>query len=185
MHLRQIRMCKHYTQVYLGSRCSNLCSLWITSLGEQGVELPGKYLLSPSKVWPHSHPQGEIGVLQDVGGVVDNVFLFDAHWQDLETKEQMNIFCKLGHYLKLRIAGLLLVPHLSLLVDPDDSRGGFVRSSHKDGFCADSVHVDTHSRLQVVQVNVTVLCDQIYDTVLVTNLRRTRGRENISIQQST
>lgn len=47
-----------------------------------------------------------------------------------------------------------------------------MRGSHKDGLCTDSVHVDTHSRLQVVQVNVTVLCDQIYDTMLTTNLGR-------------
>lgn len=60
-----------------------------------------------------------------------------------------------------------------------------MRSSHKDGLCTDSVHVDAHSRLQVIQVNVTVLCDQIYDSMLVTNLGRTRGREKISIQRST
>ncbi len=56
---------------------------------------------------------------------------------------------------------------------------------YKDGLCTDSVHVDTHARLQVIQVNVTVLCDQIYYTVLITNLRRMiRERENLSVQQS-
>lgn len=49
---------------------------------------------------------------------------------------------------------------------------------HKDGLRADSIHVDAHSRLQVVQVNVTVLCDQIYDTMFIANLRsQTRERE--------
>ena len=42
---------------------------------------------------------------------------------------------------------------------------------YKDGLCTDPVHVDAHSRLQVVQVDVTILCDQVYDTVLCTNLR--------------
>lgn len=46
-----------------------------------------------------------------------------------------------------------------------------MRRRHKDGLCTDSIHVDTHSRLQVVQVNVTVLCYQINDAVLATNLR--------------
>lgn len=48
-----------------------------------------------------------------------------------------------------------------------------MRGGYKDGLRTDSVHVDTHSRLQVIQVNVSVLCDQIYDTMLTTNLRRT------------
>ena len=43
---------------------------------------------------------------------------------------------------------------------------------YKDGLCTDPVHVDAHSRLQVVQVDVAVLCDQIYYTVLIADLRR-------------
>lgn len=62
------------------------------------------------------------------------------------------------------------LPHLPLLVDPDDPGGSLVRRRHKDGLCADSIHVDAHSRLQVVQVNVAVLCDQINDAVLAANL---------------
>lgn len=41
---------------------------------------------------------------------------------------------------------------------------------HEDGLCADSVHVDAHSGLKVVQVNVAVLCDQINDAVLAADL---------------
>lgn len=77
----------------------------------------------------------------------------------------------------LLFALLLLVSHLSLLVDPNNSRGGFVRGSHKDGLRTDSVHVDAHSGLQVVQVDVTILGDQIYYPMLTTDLRReTRER---------
>lgn len=72
------------------------------------------------------------------------------------------------------ITSLLLVSHLSLLVDPNNSRGGFMRGSYKDGLSTDSIHVDANSRLQVVQVNVTILRDQIYYTVLTTNLRNIR-----------
>lgn len=53
-----------------------------------------------------------------------------------------------------------------------------MRGGHKDGLCTDTIHVDTHSRLQVIQVNVAVLCDQIYDTMLTSNLRKmTRERK--------
>lgn len=69
--------------------------------------------------------------------------------------------------------------HLSLLIDTNDSRSGFVRSSYKDGLSTDSVHVNTHSRLQVVQVNVTILCDQVYHAMLTTNLRRIIRKRNI------
>lgn len=55
-----------------------------------------------------------------------------------------------------------------------------MRRRDEDGLCTDSVHVDTHSRLQVVQVNVTILCDQIDDTMLITNLRR-RVRKNLTL----
>lgn len=43
-------------------------------------------------------------------------------------------------------------------------------SGDKNGLCANSIHVDANSRLQVVQVNVTILCDQIYDSMFTSNL---------------
>lgn len=46
-----------------------------------------------------------------------------------------------------------------------------MRGGHKDCLCTDSIHVDAHSGLEVIQVNVAVLCDQIYDTMLISNLR--------------
>lgn len=64
------------------------------------------------------------------------------------------------------------ISHLSLLVDSDNARGGFVRGGDKDGLCTDPVHVDADSRLQVIQVNVAILCDQIDDAVLIANLGR-------------
>lgn len=90
----------------------------------------------------------------------------------LTTPRQKRIYCLVDLIINNKINDLLIVSHLSLLVDPNNSRGGFMRGGHKDGLCTDSVHVDAHSRLQVIQVNVTVLCDQIYYTVLTANLRR-------------
>lgn len=47
-----------------------------------------------------------------------------------------------------------------------------MRGGNENGLCTDSVHVYAHSGLQVVQVNVAVLCDQIDYTMLVANLQR-------------
>lgn len=53
---------------------------------------------------------------------------------------------------------------------------------HEDGLCTDSIHVDAHSRLQVVQVDVAVLGDQIYHAMLAANLRRkNRGRQSSAV----
>ena len=42
----------------------------------------------------------------------------------------------------------------------------------ENGVTADAVHVDAHRRLHVVQVDVTVLGDQVDDVVLGADLRR-------------
>lgn len=83
-----LRLWGTFHETYLGRWCSHLCRLWITSLCKQRVELPGKDLLGSGQVGPHRHPQGQVGVLQDIGGVVDDVFLLNAHWQDLEMKRR-------------------------------------------------------------------------------------------------
>lgn len=45
-----------------------------------------------------------------------------------------------------------------------------MRSGDKNGLGANSVHVDANARLQVVQMNVTILCDQIYDSMFTSDL---------------
>lgn len=45
-----------------------------------------------------------------------------------------------------------------------------MRCCNKDGVTTDAVHVDTGGRLNVVQVNVAVLCDQVDHVVLRTHL---------------
>ena len=61
--------------------------------------------------------------------------------------------------------------YLSLPVDANDSTGGFMRSSYKDCVATDSVHVDACSGLNVIQVNITVLGDEIDDVIFRANLQ--------------
>ncbi len=60
--------------------------------------------------------------------------------------------------------------YLSFPVHADDSRCGFVGCRHKNGFSADSVHVDAGARLQVIQMNVTVFSDEKYDVLFGADL---------------
>ena len=61
--------------------------------------------------------------------------------------------------------------YLSFSVDTNDSTSSFMRSSYKDCVATDSVHVDACSGLNVVQVNITVLGDQIDDVIFRANLK--------------
>lgn len=64
---------------------------------------------------------------------------------------------------------------LSFTIDANDPIGGFVRRSDEDGLGTDSVHVDANPRFNIVQVDVTVLGDQVNDAVLGTHLKRRRS----------
>jgi len=55
---------------------------------------------------------------------------------------------------------------LSLPVDSDDSSSSLVLSGSEDGLSRDPVHVDAGSRLEVVEVDETVLGDEVDDAVL-------------------
>ena len=44
-------------------------------------------------------------------------------------------------------------------------------SRNKDGLSADAVHVNTHPRLDVIQVDVAVLGDEVDDAIFSTNLK--------------
>ena len=59
---------------------------------------------------------------------------------------------------------------MAFTIDANYSVARLVRCRHENRFRADPVHVDADARLHVVQVNVTVLGDQVGDTVLVTYL---------------
>lgn len=51
--------------------------------------------------------------------------------------------------------------HLAFPVDADDAGCGLVRSRHKDCLSADPVHVHTDASLQVVEMDVAVLCYEV------------------------
>ena len=55
-------------------------------------------------------------------------------------------------------------------VDPDDTVARFMLGRHEDGVGADPVLIDQGPGLNVVQVDVTVLGDQIHNVVLLGNL---------------
>lgn len=64
--------------------------------------------------------------------------------------------------------------NLSLLVDSNDTASQFVLCRSKDGVSRDTVHVKTLSSLQVVQMDETILGDEVDDSVAFRNLHRDR-----------
>ena len=60
----------------------------------------------------------------------------------------------------------LVYTYLSLSVNSDDARAGFVGGGDENGVARDAIHVDASARLEVVQVDVAVLGDQVHDVVL-------------------
>lgn len=49
-----------------------------------------------------------------------------------------------------------------------------MRSCDKDSISTNTVHVDAHSRLQIIHVDISILRDQINNTVLYSNLPKDR-----------
>ena len=63
------------------------------------------------------------------------------------------------------------LPYLSLPVDANDSTASIMWSSNKDGVSTDSVHVDTCTGLNVVQMNIAIFSDEKDDAMLFTHLK--------------
>lgn len=51
--------------------------------------------------------------------------------------------------------------HLPVFVYTNDTRGRFIRCHDNDWYITDSIHIDTRSSLQVVQMDVTILGNHI------------------------
>lgn len=49
-----------------------------------------------------------------------------------------------------------------------------MRSCDKDSISTNTVHVNAHSRLQIIHVDISILRDQINNTVLYSNLPKDR-----------
>lgn len=60
--------------------------------------------------------------------------------------------------------------YLSFSIDSDDSSCRFVGRGDKNGLSTDSVHVDTGACFKVIQMDVTVFCDQEDHIVLFADL---------------
>jgi len=66
--------------------------------------------------------------------------------------------------------------YLTLSIHTNDSTRGFMRSSNKNGVRTDSIHVNTLSTFQIVEVNVPILGNQVNNVILVASLK---GNEQI------
>lgn len=127
-----------------GSLCSDLGSIRVLRILEQGIKLSNEQILSSTQVVSECHPEGQILIRQIIDNVRNYSVFVDCDRQDL-----------------------------SLSIDSKNPTRGFMSSSNKNSVRANSVHVYTRSTLQVVEMNVSVLCDQIDNVVLVTCLNKT------------
>ena len=122
--------------------CRHLGGFTVGGSPKELVELCDEQLVSSTEVVPDGHPEGEVGVVESVLDVGDDSLLVHGDGEDLTSP-----------------------------VDSDDAIAGVVRGRHEDCVRADSVLVDQSSSLDVVQVNVSVLGDQIHDAVLLRDLQ--------------
>lgn len=60
--------------------------------------------------------------------------------------------------------------YLTLLIDPNDSRRAVVSGRDKYGFRTDAIHVYTRAWLQIIHVEITILSNEVDNTVLGTDL---------------
>lgn len=63
-----------------------------------------------------------------------------------------------------------LLLHLSFPVDSNNSTSSIMRCSHKDSITTYSVHVDTRTALNIIQMNITILGDQENNAMFFTHL---------------
>lgn len=79
-----------------------------------------------------------------------------------------------------------LKTYLSFPVHSNDPSSGFVWGSDENGLPADPVHVDARPGLQIIQVDVAILCDEKNYILLGTDLyvQKEREKEGSYIQPS-
>lgn len=103
-------------------------------------------------------------VVQIVDDVGDDVVFVKRDREYLETA----LFSKLPH------TTFPTCTYLALLVDTNDTRSKIILGSNKDGFTADSVHINTSAGLEIVEVDEAHLGDQEDNTILMTDLHGNR-----------
>ena len=128
----------------LGRVGGDLGRLGVLAVPERVVKLPDEELVGAAEVVAHREPERHVGVLQVPVDVVDDVLLIDGHGE-----------------------------HLTLAVDADDAVARLVRRRHEDGLGRNAIHVDADAALEVVEVDVSVLRDEIGHPMLLRYLWRT------------
>ena len=122
----------------LGRVGGDLGRLGVLAVPERVVELPDEELVGAAEIVADCESEGHVGVLQVPVDVVDDVLLVDGYGE-----------------------------HLALSVDADDAVAWLVRRRHEDGLGRNAIHVDADAALEVVEVDVSVLGDQIGHPVLL------------------
>lgn len=102
-------------------------------------------VIRTGEVCPTGHLDGEFRVVQHVEDVWDDCLLVHIDAEDL-----------------------------TLLVDTNDTVCRLVLGGDEDSLTANTVHVDTCTAFQVVQVNESILGDEIDNAVLLGDLHRHR-----------
>lgn len=124
---------------------SNLGSLAVLAALEELLVLLDVKVISSRKVTSGSKFESKLSIVKRVKDVGDERGFVDADAEDL-----------------------------TLLVDTNDTIRGFVFSRYEDCLARNSVHVNADTALEIVEVNETVLGDQIDDSVFLRDLHRYR-----------
>ena len=98
-------------------------------------------IVCPGKASPNGELEGQFGVVQRREDIRNDGILVDIHAQNL-----------------------------TLLVHADDTMRSLMFSRDEDGLAGDSVHVDARAGFEVVEVDETVFCDQVDNSVLFRDL---------------
>lgn len=72
--------------------------------------------------------------------------------------------------------------YLSFPVNSNDPSSGFMWGSDENGLPTDPVHVDASSGLQIIQVDVAILCDEKNDILLGADLDVPKERKGSYMQ---
>ena len=77
--------------MYLGSARCDLGGLWVVSRPEECVELANEEVFGAGQVVARSHAQRQVGILQRVGDVLNDVLLFHTYRQHLQPNTSRDV----------------------------------------------------------------------------------------------
>lgn len=131
-------------------------------------------------IYPETNPRGvgcNLGGFTELSALEQRLILFDIQvvcsGQVGTARQFEGQFCVVERGEDVGDDCLLVdvdTEHLAFLVNTNDTVGGIMLSSDEDGFARDTVHVDTGTGLEVVEVNESVFSDEVDDTMLLGDL---------------